>query len=84
MENTTEESVRHEIAIMDGTGDTKVTWDARNADECEQARKTFNDLRKKGFLAFKVTAKDGSKGEQVTEFNPNEAMYILVPQLVGG
>jgi hypothetical protein len=72
------------MAIMDKTGDTKVTWDPRNEDEVANARRTFADLRKKHFLAFRVNAKDGSKGEQTTEFDPNQAMYIMVPAYVGG
>ena len=76
--------VLHGFAVMDRTGDTKITWDPRNADEVEHARKTFNDLLKKNFTAFTVNPKDASKNVQVREFNPNEAMYIFVPQYQGG
>lgn len=84
VEETIVPGQRHGFAIMDGTGDTKITWDPRNTDEVAHARKTFEDLIKKNFTAYSVKPKDGSKGEQVREFNPNEAMYIFVPQYVGG
>jgi hypothetical protein len=74
----------HLFAIMDRTGDTKITFDPRNEDEVEIAKKQFADLRKKGFNAYKVQPKDGSKGELVREFDAREAMYIFVPPMQGG
>lgn len=68
---------------MGKEGDTKVIWSAENEDEVAQAKKTFTDLLKKGFLAFSVK-KDGDKGEQVKEFDPAAEKLILVPRMAGG
>jgi hypothetical protein len=74
----------YEIAIMGKEGDTKQIWNPQNTDEVENARRTFNDLRKKGYLAFRVTA-DGDKGEQISEFDPKAGkMILMVPQMQGG
>lgn len=73
-----------EIATMGRTGDVKTIWNPANADELAHARETFDGLRKKGFLAFRVVDKDGSKGEQMTEFDPNAKMMIMVPPMQGG
>ena len=76
--------VKGEMSVLDHTGDYKIIWDSDKADEVEQARKTFNDLKAKGYAAFKVTGKDGTKGEQVRAFDPHEEKLIMIPQVVGG
>lgn len=74
-----------EIAIMGREGDTKVIWNPQNTDEVENARRTFVDLRAKGYLAFRVQAEGGDKGEQITEFDPQAGkMILMVPQMRGG
>ena len=76
---------KNEMSIMGRTGDTKFLWDPRNIVEVENARRTFNDLRAKGFLAFRVNSTTGNKeGEQISEFNPEAAALIMVPALQGG
>jgi hypothetical protein len=72
-----------ELRVMSTLGDTKVIWDPENEDEVEAAEDQFDSLLGKGFKAFKVK-KDGKAGVQIKRFNPNEAMYILVPELKGG
>lgn len=67
-----------------GGGDTKVMWDSDNADEVAAAKKTFDDLRAKGFLAFKVVGKAGDKGEQITKFDPEAERLIMTPPMRGG
>lgn len=71
------------IEIMASVGDFKLVFDKHNPDEVEQAKKTFNDLRAKGYLAFKAK-KDGSAGEQLTAFDPKVERMILQPQMAGG
>jgi hypothetical protein len=73
-----------EIAVMDGSGDTKIIWSRDNPDEVENAREQFRRLKKKGFAAFKAIGKDGHQGEQVDEFDPAAERYIFVPQMQGG
>lgn len=73
------------MAVMSQKGDTKYIWDKNNADEIEGAKRTFDYfVKEKKHLAFKVKGKDGTKGEQVKEFDPNEERYIFVPQMAGG
>ena len=72
------------MAVMGEPGDTKHIWDKRKEEEVEAARTLFKALTKKGYRAFHVTGKDGEKGEQMNEFDPNAERVILVPQMAGG
>jgi hypothetical protein len=73
----------HEMSIMDATGDTKLIWNPNNEDEVECARRTFKDLKKKGYLAYTVK-NGGDKGEVVTEFDAKLEKLILAPAVIGG
>jgi hypothetical protein len=72
------------LATMGCSGDTKVIWDADNADEVAAAQRTFDDLKKKGFLAFAVTGAKGAKGDQIREFDPEAERIIMAPPMQGG
>lgn len=72
------------MSVMDGTGDTKSTWDSDKPEEVEEARRTFDNLKAKGYSAFRVTARDGSKGEEMKTFDPEAEAVIMVPRMVGG
>lgn len=72
-----------EIAVMGKEGDIKTIFNPQNTDEVENARATFDGMRAKGYLAFKVTA-DGSQGEQITTFDATAGKFILVPPMAGG
>jgi hypothetical protein len=72
------DAVIREMRVMDKTGDTKIVWSSANPDEVENARRTFNDLIKKGYSAFAVK-REGEKGKKITEFDPDlEAMIITM------
>jgi len=71
------------LCVLDHTGDTKTVWDRRNEAEVTAAKAQFEALTGAGYLAFSV-AKDGSKGEQIREFDPDAEKIILSPPLVGG
>lgn len=73
-----------EIAVMDATGDTKIIWSRDNPDEVDNARRSYNRLKEKGFAAFSVVGKNGDKGVQIDEFDPNAERIIMVPALRGG
>lgn len=75
---------KHYMAVMDETGDTKIMWSKDNAEEVAEAKETFDRHRKKGFAAFHVTGKDGAKGTQMNEFDPNAERIIFVKQMSGG
>jgi hypothetical protein len=72
------------LEILDSTGDTKVIWDADNADEVAAAKAQFDALKKKGFAAFKVKGVTGAKGAKIDEFDPDAEKMILVPPMAGG
>jgi hypothetical protein len=72
------------MRIMGQAGDTKVIWDSDNAEEVKNARRTFGDLRAKGFLAFRVEPGSGKKGTQITEFDAEAEKLIMVPAMRGG
>ena len=72
-----------EMSVLGRDGDTKIIWDSENPDEVEHARKTFEDLTKKGFSAFAVKHM-GGQGERIAKFDPSKEKMILVPQLRGG
>ena len=75
--------MKRELAIMNGSGDTKIIWDSDNEDEVENAKETFNKLTKKGYAAFSVSKK-GDKDEIIKKFDPNAEKIILVPPMAGG
>ena len=73
-----------EMAVMGRMGDLKVIWDRSKQEEVQAARKQFDEMRKKGYLAFSVTGKNGEKGGQITEFDPDAERIILAPPMRGG
>ncbi len=75
---------KHFMAVMDATGDTKYMWSRDNADEVELARKQYGEFKKKGYAAFRVTGKDGVKGEQMNDFDPDAERIIFVKPMAGG
>jgi hypothetical protein len=70
------------FAVTDRTGDHKSIWDPENPDEVEAAEHTFNSLKKKGYLAFRVN--EGNKGDQMKEFDPKAGKVIMTQPPVGG
>jgi hypothetical protein len=80
---TTATAVKHEMAVMDGTGDSKIMWSEDSQDEIDAARATFDSLRKKGYLAYSVNKK-GDKADVLDRFDPSAERIIMSPQLKGG
>lgn len=72
------------LHTLDRTGDQRVMWDRNNADEVDAARRTFDDLKAKGYLAYKATGKTGEQGELIRKFDPDAERIILVKPNVGG
>jgi hypothetical protein len=68
---------------MGREGDLKVVWDKANEAEVGSARSTFDELRAKGHLAYKVK-RDGGKGEMIRTFDPDAEKIILAPPMAGG
>jgi len=78
-----EEEPGHVMRIIDRTGDTKLIWDEDVEVEVENARKTFNRLKKQGYNAYAVK-KNGDAGKVITEFDPEAGKIILAPPMAGG
>ena len=72
-----------EMAILDRTGDTKIIWDSANEDEVEEAKRTFKNLKDKGYAAYSVNKK-GDKGEVIKKFDADAERIIMAPPMVGG
>jgi hypothetical protein len=79
----TQEAVGRELIVLDASGDTKLVWDPSKAPEVAAARQMFTDMKKKGYLAYKVDRK-GDKGEVLREFDEDAEKMIMAPQTVGG
>lgn len=65
-------------------GDHRIMWDHGNADEVSAARRTFDDLTGKGYLAYKAEGKAGDRGEVIRKFDPKAERIIFVRQNEGG
>lgn len=72
-----------ELRCLSKVGDTKVIWDPENRDEVDAAEEQFNTLIEKGFKAFSVS-KNGRKGKEIFDFDPDAGKIIMVPTIVGG
>lgn len=65
-------------------GDQKYMWDKNDATSVKLAKEHFKACRREGLLAYKVIGKDGSKGEQIHEFDPEAERIIFSPAMAGG
>lgn len=72
-----------ELCVLDHTGDSRIQWDRRNSDEIAVARSRFNELRAKGYLAYRVN-RSGNQGEVLDTFDPTAERIILHAPMVGG
>lgn len=71
------------MAVMGKDGDTKITWDRTRPVEVEEARRTFNSYRDKGYVAYKLDSM-GDKGEVIRNFDPEAQRVVFAPAMVGG
>jgi len=71
------------LEAMDATGDTKSYWDRNNPAEVAAAQASFDALKKKGYVAYRLSS-DGTTGEQMREFDPTAERVLMRPALQGG
>jgi hypothetical protein len=71
------------LFVLDKTGDSPMQWDRSNPEEVAKAEQHFNDLRSKGYFAYKVDAQ-GGRGEVITKFDPTLERIILHARPIGG
>jgi hypothetical protein len=55
--------MRTTLSVLDRTGDTKVTWDHDNPEECDKARAKVAELKAQGYTFFLV---DGTPADEVS------------------
>lgn len=72
-----------ELAVMDGTGDEKLTWDPKNEIATQKAKDRFSDLKRKGYKAYRVNHA-GGKGEEIHDFDPYAYEIVMHKIAVGG
>lgn len=72
-----------QMRVMGREGDVRIMWDPNRPDEVEHARRTFVDMRAKGYNAYSVR-NEGQQGEVVREFDPQAARIILAMPMRGG
>lgn len=72
------------LIIPDRTGDAKLMWNRGNPDEIAVARAAFDTALGRGSMIYKAVGKEGTRGEQVRQFDETAERLIVVPQLVGG
>lgn len=66
-------------------GDETLEWDPADEKDVSKARQKFEDLKKKGYLAYtQVTKTVKEKGEVIQDFNPDLGAIIMRPQMSGG
>ena len=65
-------------------GDAKVTWDPDVTAEVSAARKTYDDLKDKGYMAYSVKRRNGKKNEIIDAFDPHAEMIIMALPMAGG
>ena len=88
------------MAVMDHTGDFRLTWDPLNPNDVTKAKETFNRLRKAGYTAYRLNIIDpkvrGAEahtfsrwdGELIMEFEelPQDvpSEVVMAPAMRGG
>lgn len=74
-----------ELRILDRKhGDIKIIWDPNNEEEVKVARQTFENLTKKGHMAWNV-GRLGKKGDnEIKVFDPDLEKMIITPPVKKG
>jgi hypothetical protein len=73
----------HEMAVMNHTGDTKITWNENDPVSVAAARAAFDAAKKQGHAGYSVDKK-GERGAVIREFDPGAEKIIMAPATVGG
>ena len=71
------------LCALDDTGDTRLQWDPAKPEEVVNAQSRFDELKKKGYMAYSVNAK-GDQGAVLKDFDPKAERIIMHSQMVGG
>lgn len=87
----------NKMYILNHQGDETVEWDVNDPDAVMNACARFIELRKQGYLIYKVAEGDqldefdpnlgscfAKNGEQINEFQPEAPEMVATPPLQGG
>lgn len=81
------------LRIIDTSGDTEVLWQVKDAVALENARTTFNDMIKAGYLAYAIGHAPATEGAIVGHKVSKNILYsfdeqadeiVMTPLLRGG
>lgn len=65
------------LTVVNAQGHTTLEYDVAKTDELDEARTTFDDMVKKGYLGF-------ADGIPTTDFNSEAELTTLAPLVAGG
>ena len=71
------------LCLLDDSGDSRMQWDKSDPAQVAKAQARFDELHKKGFIAYTVNKK-GDMGEVLAAFDPSAERIIMHSPLVGG
>jgi hypothetical protein len=66
------------MKILNEKGDEKITWTKENGKQAKKAKEKFMSLLDKEYKAFSVGA-DGKKKAQITEFDVDAEVILMIP-----
>lgn len=72
------------MAVMNETGDKKTIWTKTDEVEVEAARREFDFMKGKGYMAYRVEGEKGTRGTVINTFDPNAERIIFAPPMRGG
>ena len=70
------------LAVMGPKGDAEIHWDSEDEESIDAAKKMFEDLIEKGYMAYRCT--DVGKGEQIRKFDSDLEEIVMTPPVGGG
>jgi hypothetical protein len=73
---------RGTLIIMYGRGDRELHWGVDDEAEVVAARTTFADLRRRGYLGYRMAA--GRPPEALVDFDPKAEQIVMAPPMGGG
>jgi hypothetical protein len=71
------------LRILGPDGDTRVTWEATDAEEVETVRRRFDEIVREGYLVFELDPQT-KEGERVWTFHPQTSELRAFRPLAGG
>lgn len=71
------------LCVLDPSGDTRMQWDKNDPAQVEAARKRFDEMRAKGYMAYSVS-RSGRQDTVLHAFDPDAERVIMQKPHVGG